>query len=102
MKHKVGDIVKINGHEFEVERALDKDNGAFRCAEYQVRMKDGHYRCWIPAHVVDHIADSVTQDNMKVLCEKIQELARNQEPLGEEFAKVLHDNLWELYDDKTD
>lgn len=25
-------------------------------------------------------------------------LIQNQEPLGEEFEKVLLDNLWELYD----
>lgn len=33
------------------------------------------------------------------LCEDcmFEELIEQQEPLGEEFAKVLHDNLWELY-----
>ena len=27
-----------------------------------------------------------------------QELLKNQEPLGEDFTKVLIDNLWNLYD----
>lgn len=27
----------------------------------------------------------------------IQKLVENQEPLGQEFEKVLHDNLWDLY-----
>lgn len=29
-------------------------------------------------------------------------LIKNQEPLGEDFEKVLHKNLWELYDNGED
>ena len=29
--------------------------------------------------------------------EIFKNLARNQEPLGEEFARVLYDNAWDLY-----
>ena len=28
-----------------------------------------------------------------------QELAAKQEPLGEDFARVLYDNLWDLYEE---
>lgn len=28
----------------------------------------------------------------------LEDFLNSQEPLGEEFAKVLHDNLWELYE----
>lgn len=31
-------------------------------------------------------------------CEPIRRLAATQEPLGPEFEKVLHDNLWGLYE----
>ena len=27
-----------------------------------------------------------------------KELAEQQEPLGQDFAEVLHENLWELYE----
>jgi len=34
----------------------------------------------------------------KQIDETIANFIKKQEPLGEEFEKVLHDNLWELYE----
>lgn len=36
-------------------------------------------------------------DDEKQLCEFYKELAEKQEPLGEDFEKVLYDNLDDLY-----
>jgi hypothetical protein len=32
------------------------------------------------------------------MTEELIKLLEEQEELGEEFSKVLHDNMWELYD----
>lgn len=32
----------------------------------------------------------------------LNNLLLNQQSLGEEFEKILHDNLWELYVDNSD
>ena len=31
------------------------------------------------------------------LSQDINELIKSQKPLGDEFSKVLYDNLWDLY-----
>lgn len=32
----------------------------------------------------------------------LHNLLLNQQPLGEEFEKILNDNLWELYNDSDE
>lgn len=36
--------------------------------------------------------------NQNRVYEKYEKLLKSQQPLGDEFAKVLHDNLWNLYE----
>lgn len=94
MKHKVGDIVKINGHEFEVLQAIDVYEGG-----YILRYPYYRNRTWLPASVVDHVTDSVTQDDVKILCQKLDDLARKQEPLGKEFNDILQKHLWDMLEE---
>lgn len=36
--------------------------------------------------------------NQNRVYEKYDKLLKSQQPLGEEFTKVLYDNLWDLYE----
>lgn len=38
------------------------------------------------------------EESDKILEGFLSELLSKQEPLGEEFSKVLYDNLWNLYE----
>ena len=40
---------------------------------------------------------SILPDENKSLWLFFKELCARQEPLGDPFEKILHDNLWELY-----
>jgi hypothetical protein len=43
---------------------------------------------------------TLSPERRKFLLKKFETLIP-QEPLGEEFEKILNDNLWELYEDGT-
>lgn len=40
----------------------------------------------------------IEKDFEKIVSDFYQALQAKQEPLGDEFEKVLHDNLWDLYE----
>lgn len=42
------------------------------------------------------------QEFEEILQRVYYNLSEKQEPLGEDFRKVLEDNLWDLYDDCDD
>jgi hypothetical protein len=46
---------------------------------------------------VPAIEEPNNKQNPIDLASKISEFKKDQEPLGKEFEKVLHDNLWDLY-----
>lgn len=73
MKHKVGDIVKINGHEFLI--AADRWNIEFDTNEYWVVHKEQSKSMWINEDIINHVTDSATQDHFKIVCEKIDGLS---------------------------
>lgn len=43
--------------------------------------------------------DVVSYDFEAKVTKFYSQLLMNQEPLGEKFAKILHENLWDLYED---
>jgi len=46
----------------------------------------------------DEKQDDIDQQLSDLMGEIYKQLAESQEPLGEEFARVLHENLWDLYE----
>lgn len=42
------------------------------------------------------------QHQAEAISQVYTELLAKQQPLGYEFSKVLHDNLWNLYEDATE
>ena len=71
-----------------------------------VRGDDGYYVYWprrtgaYPAYHLRALADELDRRNEvwdKELNEYFDNLAKKQEPLGEEFEKVLYNNLDDLY-----
>jgi len=39
----------------------------------------------------------MNEEYEKIIKDFFEDLASRQEPLGEEFDKILNDNMWELY-----
>jgi len=85
------DVIEEIGNEYYV----GKNPTIIPIVSWELCVPRTYFNCYIkPVKPIEYI----TLDC--IITNEIKNLAKRQEPLGEEFEKVLSDNLWDLY--KTD
>lgn len=75
--------------------ALESTVTYLRIEVNEARSRDAH------VSTIDSWQDMLDAHRQYIISLAEVLVAPVQEPLGDEFAKVLHDNLWELYDNST-